>query len=63
MWFTALRLQVKTLAELEAQAQEAQGIIADRYAEFSKYRDDTIEVLQAADERIQHVAAVRMPLL
>ncbi len=52
--------QTSTLAELGASSTEAQDVIATRYSEFAKYRDDTIDVLRAADDRIQLVAAVSL---
>ncbi len=51
--------QAVTLAELDARSAAAKAEIASRYEDFSKYRDEAIELLKAADERVQAVGAVR----
>jgi hypothetical protein len=55
---TPALLQALTLAELDSRAAEAKDAIATRYQEFAKYRDEALELLRAADERVQTASAV-----
>jgi hypothetical protein len=51
--------QSLTLTELESRSAAAKVEITTRYDDFSRYRDEAIELLKAADVRVQAVGAVR----
>ena len=45
---------------MNAQTQEALNVIAARFDEFAKYRDDAVAMLKSADERMQALSVVRV---